>query len=300
MRVGVIDVGANTLRLLVAEAAPGGLSTVEERKARVGLGADVELHGRISKSKLAEAATTVRTFATQARELGCGRLEIVVASPGRQASNAGRLIQMLARSTAAPVRVLSREEEAQLAYAGAIAVARPDAATVAVCDVGGGSAQIAVGRPGHEPSWLRSVDMGSLRLTRRLLDRDPPGKKAIADARAAAREVFDGVTPPLPKAAYAVGGSARALRKIVGKKLGEEELAEAVSILRRRSREELVETYGFDAERARTLAAGAVILAEVQGRLAVPLEVVRAGLREGLALALLEEFAPARRAASVS
>jgi exopolyphosphatase/guanosine-5'-triphosphate,3'-diphosphate pyrophosphatase len=300
MRVGVIDVGANTLRLLVAEAAPGGLSAVEQCKARVGLGADVELHGRISNAKLTEAATAVRAFAAHARELGCAQLEIVVASPGRQAVNAGRLIHTLARATAAPVRVLSQEEEARLAYIGAIAVCRPAAPTVGVCDVGGGSAQIAVGVTGEEPSWLRSVDVGSLRLTTRLLDRDPPGKKAIAEARAVAREAFDGVTPPLPKAAYAVGGSARALRKIVGKKLGADELAEAISILRRRPRDELVETYSFDDERARTLAAGAVILAEVQRRLAVPLEVARAGLREGLALTLLEELAPARRAASVS
>jgi exopolyphosphatase / guanosine-5'-triphosphate,3'-diphosphate pyrophosphatase len=289
MRVGVVDVGSNTLRLLVAEAAPGGSSAVHERKARVGLGADVELHGRISRAKLTETAEAVRSFAAEARELGCSRIEIVVASPGRQASNAGRLIHILARATAAPVRLLSQEEEARLAFVGAIAVARPEASTVAVCDVGGGSAQIAVGEPIDEPAWLRSVDIGSLRLTTRLLDRDPPGKKAIAEARVVVREAFDGVAPPLPKAAYAVGGSARALRKIVGKSLGAEELAEAVSILRRSSQQDLVDLYRIDPERARTLAGGALILAEAQRRLAVPLEVVRAGLREGLALTLLEE-----------
>jgi exopolyphosphatase/guanosine-5'-triphosphate,3'-diphosphate pyrophosphatase len=297
MRVGVIDVGSNTLRLLVAEKAPGGLSTVRERKARVGLGADVELHGRISRGKLAETAESVRAFAGEARELGCSQLEIVVASPGRQASNAGRLIHALARATAAPVRVLSQEEEARLAYVGAVAVARPEASSVAVCDVGGGSAQIAVGEPGEEPAWLRSVDIGSLRLTTRLLEHDPPGKKAIGDGRAAVREAFEGIAPPVPKAAYAVGGSARALRKIVGRTLGAAELAEAISILRRRPHREVIDTFGIDPERARTLAGGALILAEAQRRLVVPLEVVRAGLREGLALTLLEERAETLRAA---
>jgi exopolyphosphatase/guanosine-5'-triphosphate,3'-diphosphate pyrophosphatase len=289
MRVGVIDVGSNTIRLLAAEAVPGGINPVCERKARVGLGAEVELHGRLSQGKLAEAAATVRRFATEAREVGCSRLEIVVASPGRQADNAGRLIQLLARSTAAPVRVLSHEEEARLAYVGAVAVARPDAQTVAVCDVGGGSTQIAFGEPRRDPIWLRSVDIGSLRLTTRLLHRDPPGKKAIAEARAAVREEFSGLATPLPKAAYAVGGSARALKKLVGKTLGAQELGEAISILRRTPIDEIVGWYGVDRERARTLAAGAVIMAEAQLRLAVPLEVVRAGLREGLALTMLAE-----------
>jgi exopolyphosphatase/guanosine-5'-triphosphate,3'-diphosphate pyrophosphatase len=297
MRVGVIDVGSNTIRLLAAEAAPGGIAAVRELKARVGLGAEVELHGRISSVKLAEAAATVRTFATEARELGCARLEIVVASPGRQAENAGRLIQLLARSTAAPVRVLSQEEEAHLAYVGALAVVRPTGRTVAVCDVGGGSTQIAFGEPGKEPIWLRSVDIGSLRLTTRLLHRDPPGEKAISAARAAVREEFAGLATPLPKAAYAVGGSARALRKLVGRALGADELGEAVSILRRTPIDDVVAVCGIDRERARTLTAGAIILAEVQLRLAVPLEVVRAGLREGLALTLLEERTALRPAA---
>jgi exopolyphosphatase/guanosine-5'-triphosphate,3'-diphosphate pyrophosphatase len=256
------------------------------------------LHGRISRAKLAETAESVRAFTVEARELDCALVEVVVASPGRQAANAGRLIHVLARSTAAPVRVLSQEEEAELAYVGAVAAARSDASTVAVCDVGGGSAQIAVGQPGEDPAWLRSVDIGSLRLTTRLLTSDPPGKKAIAEARREVREAFGGIAPPIPKAAYAVGGSARALRKLVGKTLGPDALGQAVSILRRQPRAEIVATYGVDPERARTLAAGAVILAEAQRRLVVPLEVVRAGLREGLALTLLAEQAQARRAAA--
>jgi exopolyphosphatase/guanosine-5'-triphosphate,3'-diphosphate pyrophosphatase len=299
MRVGVIDVGSNTVRLLVAEEAPDGLRSVRQRRARVGLGADVELHGRISRSKLEEAATSVRAFAAEARELGCGRIEIVVASPGRQAENAGRLIQLLARSTAAPVRVLSPDEEARLAYLGALAVASSSARTVAVCDVGGGSAQIAVGERASDPVWVRSVDIGSLRLTARLLEGERPGKKAIAEARRVVRDAFDGVVPPVAEAGYAVGGSARAVRKLVGSTLGADELGEAVSILRRRSRAELVDEYGISPERARTATAGALILAEAQRRLLVPLEVVGAGLREGLALTLIEEDARAERAASV-
>jgi exopolyphosphatase/pppGpp-phosphohydrolase len=111
----------------------------------------------------------------------------------------------------------------------------------------------------------------------------------VAAARAVVREEFAGLATPLPKVAYAVGGSARALRKLVGKTLGADQLAEAISVLRKTPVDELVAWYGLDHERARTLAAGAVILAEAQLRLAVPLEVVRAGLREGLALTMLAE-----------
>ena len=289
MRVAVIDVGSNTVRLLVAERDGSVISPVVERKARLGLGEEVERRGRISPAKLTEASLAVREMAREARELGSSLVEVVVASPGRQAENAGRLIRQLARSTAAPVRVLSADEEAVLAYRGALAFAGPQAASVVVCDVGGGSTQLAFGEPHRQPVWLSSVDIGSLRLSARLLDGDPAGKKAIAAARAAVRDEFDGVVVPLPKAALAVGGSARALRKLVGGTLGRDELGEAVSILRRKKRAEVAGRYEIDPGRVRTLAAGAVILAEVQRRLGIPLVVVKAGLREGLALSLLDE-----------
>jgi exopolyphosphatase / guanosine-5'-triphosphate,3'-diphosphate pyrophosphatase len=289
MRVAVIDVGSNTIRLLVASAGRGALAVLDERKAWVRLGLDVALCGAISESRLRAAAEEVSSFAAEARMLGCSRLEVLVASPGRQAENGSELRRRLEAAAAAPVRVLRRDEEARLAYHGAVSCAGIGKGTVAVCDVGGGSTQLAIGLPGRGPAWSRSLDLGSLRLTAQALDRDPPGKKAVNEARLLVRRQFAGLVLPLPMQALAVGGSARALRRLVGGSLGHDELRAAVRTLRKLPSSEIAAAYGIGPERARTLTAGALVLAEVQRRLVVPLTVGRGGVREGAALALAAE-----------
>ena len=154
--------------------------------------------------------------------------EVLVTSPARQAANGAELVERIAASARAPVRVLSAVEEGELAFAGATSVA-------------------------HSP---------------------------------AKKTELDGFTPPLPQAALAVGGSARAIRLLVGPKLGARELAVAVELLERTSAANLAEEWRIDPERAPTVAAGAVILAALQARLSVPLRVVRGGIREGAIAAL--------------
>jgi exopolyphosphatase/guanosine-5'-triphosphate,3'-diphosphate pyrophosphatase len=157
-----------------------------------------------------------------------------------------------------------------------------------VCDVGGGSAQIAVGSRDDGPAWVRSVDIGSLRLTKRAFRCDPPTEEDLGRAAQAIEEAFADLTPPLPLAAFAVGGTARALRRVAGATLGAEQLADAVAELRRFNARQLAKTYRLDRERARTITAGALIVAEIQRRLRAPLEIGRGGLREGAALMLLD------------
>jgi exopolyphosphatase/pppGpp-phosphohydrolase len=165
---------------------------------------------------------------------------------------------------------------------------------IAVCDVGGGSAQIAVGTRRNGPAWVRSIDIGSMRLTSRLLNDDPPGDVAVQASRVEVDRLLEGIVPPLPETALAVGGSARALRSLLGAKLGPAELHEATAILARTPAKETVELYGIDPQRVHTLAAGAIILSAICDRLGgVPLRVVRGGVREGAA----GELATARAAA---
>jgi len=287
MNLAVIDVGSNTIRLLVAAVSAGRLETVEQRTAWVRLGADVATTGAISPLRLEAAARAVSDFAGEARKLGCMHVETLVASPGRQAENGGELLRRLEVASQTPVRLLRRDEEARLAYDGAVAAAGVDEHTVAVCDVGGGSTQLAVGTADLGPVWLRSLDIGSLRLTEQVFTQDPPGKAIVREARSVVRRHCDGLVLPLPRQALAVGGSARALKKLAGSRvLGEDELLAALRLLRKHPSAELADEYGIAPERARTLAAGAVILAEMQRRLVVPLVVGRGGVREGAVLAL--------------
>jgi exopolyphosphatase / guanosine-5'-triphosphate,3'-diphosphate pyrophosphatase len=289
MNVAVVDVGSNTIRLLVATRSRDALVVVARGKRMVGLGADIECDGVVSAPKLAEAAECLSGFAEIAHAAGAALLDIVVASPGRQARNADQLAHMLARAAGAPVRILSRDEEARLAFEGALASARTGGA-IAVCDIGGGSTQIAVGTAERGPAWLRSVDLGSLRLSARVPYSDPPTKEELSVVRAQPEQAFAKLTPPLPTEAIAVGGTARAVKKLVGRTLGADELREALRLLRKSPADEVAAQYGLEPWRARALPAGVAILIEVQRLLGVPLEVGRGGLREGLALELLDRL----------
>jgi exopolyphosphatase/guanosine-5'-triphosphate,3'-diphosphate pyrophosphatase len=286
MRVAVVDVGSNTIRLLVAVVAPKGLRKVRERTARVGLGAEIELHGRMAPATIDLAARAVARFAAEARERRSGRVVVVAASPGRQAVNAAQLIARLEEETGLAVHVLSGEDEARLAWRGALSRFERIEGEAVVCDVGGGSTQIAFGGPEGGPRSLRSFDIGSLRLTARLLSGDPPGKKSLAAARTEVAREFERLSFPASARALAVGGSARATRRIVGKTLGEDELADALRVLRKRPSARVAADFKIDPTRARTVPAGVVILAELQRRVGRPLEVVPAGLREGVVLSL--------------
>jgi exopolyphosphatase/guanosine-5'-triphosphate,3'-diphosphate pyrophosphatase len=284
MPVGVIDVGSNTVRLNVSDDG----EEVHREKVMLRLGDAIERTGSIPEAKLEETSALIARFVDDARELGVERLEVLVTSPGRQAANGSDLIARIeAAAGGAPVRLLSAQEEGRLGFLGAINGTRgPARRLVAVCDVGGGSSQVAVGTRRDGLAWIRSVDIGSMRLTSRLLEDDPPGDAAVARARREVDGLLEGFVPPAPETALAVGGSARALRSIVGSVLGADELDEVAGILARTRGGEITDLYGIDPERVRTLAAGAVILGALQERLHVPLRVVRGGVREGAALEL--------------
>jgi exopolyphosphatase / guanosine-5'-triphosphate,3'-diphosphate pyrophosphatase len=289
VRVGIVDVGANTVRLLVAGRDGESLVAVREERVQLGLGEEIERTGGISDEKVEETALTAAARVRKARKLRCVGIEVLVTSPGRQASNGAELVARLADETGVATRVLTAQEEGALAWRGAVGAAQEVPATVGVCDVGGGSSQIAVGSPAEgEPAWVRSVDIGSLRLTQRVFGEDPPTDASVERASRAIAEAFDELAPPLPLAALAVGGTARTLRRIAGDVLGPDELAAALGELRRSSSRQVAKTYRLDRERARTITAGALILAEIQRRLNVPLSVGRGGLREGAALQLLD------------
>jgi exopolyphosphatase / guanosine-5'-triphosphate,3'-diphosphate pyrophosphatase len=291
MKVGIIDVGSNTVRLLAAQHGPGGsVYPIREERRQVGLGATIERRGRITDGKLDETARTARAYAKLARRLGCDRLEVVVTAPGRQSANAGDLLAVLRDAVGVAPTVLTAEAEGRLAYLGAVSGATGVHGAIAVCDVGGGSTEVAFGGAAGGPDWVDSVDIGSLRLTSRFFSDGAGTRSGIREARAEVRRHLDGVGGSPVDHALATGGSARALRKLVGWTLGAGQLDDALDMLAGRTAAKIARKHGLDPRRARTLLAGAVILAEVQAVLEVPFQVARGGLREGLAGELLGEL----------
>jgi exopolyphosphatase/pppGpp-phosphohydrolase len=123
---------------------------------------------------------------------------------------------------------------------------------------------------------VESVDLGSVRLTTRVA--------SIGEAKSEAASAFEHVEPQRVDAALAVGGSARAARRLVGSHLGADELAEALRLVEKESPRAIARRFGVDRARAHILPAGIVLLAEVQRRLGVPLHVCNGGIREGAVL----------------
>jgi exopolyphosphatase/guanosine-5'-triphosphate,3'-diphosphate pyrophosphatase len=140
------------------------------------------------------------------------------------------------------------------------------------------------------PAWLRGLDLGSLRLTERLLRTDPPTADELDSALQVVAEAFGSLTPPLALGALATGGTARTLRRIVGRSLGEKNLTAALEVFATRPAKQLVREHDLAPERARVLLAGTLIIREARRRLGVKLEVARGGVREGAVRSLLAEL----------
>lgn len=292
VRAGVVDVGSNTIRLLVAESGRRGLASIVSERTHVGLASDVERHGEISDRKLHRVHEIAAQYAALARDYGVDRLEVVVTAPGRQSANADALRERLADATGVPVRQLSAEDEGRLAYAGAVGACRSVPETIAVVDVGGGSTQVMVGTA-EGPAWLRALELGSLRLTERLVRADPPTPDELDAMAAEVEAAFNGLTPPLPISALATGGTARALRRVYGRRLGEKSLTQALKTFAGRPAAELAAEFGVPPERARVSPAGTIILREAHRRLGVKLEVAKGGVREGALRTMLADLAAA-------
>ena len=292
MRVAAFDVGSNTVRLLVASLEDGAVKPIQEERTAVGLAREIERSGLIPDEKIARAAEVAQRYARDAAKLGAARTEVLVTAPARQGKNGSELVRAISEATRLPVRPLSAEEEGRLAFAGVVSTFPVPPASITVVDVGGGSTQLVFGTAEDGPAWFRTLDIGSLRLAQRHFANDPPERDELEELRASVEAAFSGHASPLPLCAVATGGTARSLRRVVGRMLGPKQLAKAELILSSGPAPELAEKFGFPVWRGQTLLAGALVLAEAQRRLGVPLVVARAGLREGAVLeSLLEEQA---------
>jgi exopolyphosphatase/guanosine-5'-triphosphate,3'-diphosphate pyrophosphatase len=185
-RVAAVDLGTNSLRLLVADVAPRGSepqSPIEVlRETRiVRLGEGVDERRRLLPEPIARARNVLVDFRLRAEELGAERVLLVATSAVRDAENGEAFLGEIEWSYGFATRLLSGEEEAELTYRG---VGRHDALVV---DVGGGSTEL-IG-----PDIHVSLDVGSVRLTERHLRSDPPSAEELDAAAAFVRSLL----PPL-------------------------------------------------------------------------------------------------------
>ena len=178
MRVAAIDAGTNTTRLLVAEVQDGGLTTVERRLIFTRLGEGIDATGRLSPRGIKASAAAIAEFVDRSRELGAVRIRVAGTSAVREAANGGELLASVKDATGLDIEVLPGEAEAALSFAGA--TQDLPGGRYLVCDIGGGSTELA---EGHKHETLKvtatidrviSLKLGVVRLTERHLAHDPP------------------------------------------------------------------------------------------------------------------------------
>jgi exopolyphosphatase/guanosine-5'-triphosphate,3'-diphosphate pyrophosphatase len=287
VRCACIDIGSNTTRLLVAESRDGRLHEVLAQRAFTRLGS--AKRGPIPDAKMTEVADLVASQVRMARECGAEAIRVVATAAIRQAPNREPFCDAIEAAAGLPVVVLSGDDEARLAFMGATrTLQHVPLGEIGVVDVGGGSSELVVGTMADGVAWSASFRVGSAFLADSYLRSDPPSVDELDRLRAHVAGVFEGLDAPQPDVAYAVGGSATSLRRVVGAELNHTTLAHGLRVLGEATAEEVALRYELHPERVRVLPAGMLLLDEAARVMGCPLRIASGGLREGV---VLEELA---------
>lgn len=264
MPVAVIDIGTNTTRLLVAEPKDGDVVELERRTIITSLGKGVDATGRLADDAMDRVAEAIASYREVIDRVGADRIVAVATSAMRDAENGPAFHDRLKERYGVDARTISGDEEARLTFLGATAGRNDDRETV-VIDIGGGSTEYVVGRTGHDPSFHTSTQMGSVRHTERFLHGDPPKPEELRELAEDVRRIVPAVAADH---AIAVAGTATSLAAIDGAedvhgyRLSLASCERISAMLAALSVEERRNVKGLHPDRAPTIVAGAVILAE--------------------------------------
>jgi exopolyphosphatase / guanosine-5'-triphosphate,3'-diphosphate pyrophosphatase len=190
-RVGAIDCGTNSIRLLIADPVDGRLRDVHREMRIVRLGQGVDATGQFAPDALARTKAALVDYAELLRRHEVSKVRMVATSATRDAANRDVFFSMTADvlGTVAPgtvAEVITGTEEAELSFHGAVGEMDIAAAPFVVVDLGGGSTEVVLGERDMEAGF--SADIGCVRLTERCLHSDPPTATEVAAARDVVRE----------------------------------------------------------------------------------------------------------------
>jgi exopolyphosphatase/guanosine-5'-triphosphate,3'-diphosphate pyrophosphatase len=297
-RVGAVDLGTNTTRLLVADVDGESLRSVERREQITGLGEGVDRRRRLLPTPMARVRNCLVDYRRTAERLGATRVLAVGTSAVRDAENGEAFLGEVEWSYGFATLLLDGHEEALLAFRG-VATGRQIEESTLVVDIGGGSTELIVG--GHDGVVFHcSLDVGSVRLTERFAE-------DIEAIGAHVRETLPGLEVTR---AIGVAGTIANLavldlqmteydtERVDGHRLPLSSVSEQLERLTGLPLEERRRVPGLEPDRAPVIIAGSVILREVLRRYGLDeIEVSVHDLLDGAALAAAELPEPAEGAA---
>lgn len=308
MRLGVLDVGSNTVHLLVVDAHRGGHPTpMSSTKATLRLAEATDSSGKITKRGGEKLISTIDEFAKIADSSGCEELMAFATSAVRDAPNSDDVLSRVRKETGVELRVLTGVDESRLTF---LAVRRWygwSAGRIINLDIGGGSLEMSSGQD-EEPEVAMSLPLGAGRLTREWLPDDPPGRRRVAMLRdwldaelaEASAKILEAGGPDL---AVASSKTFRSLARLTGaapsgagprvkRTLTANGLRQLISFISRMTTADRAELEGVSAERAPQIVAGALVAEASMRALSIEsVDICPWALREGLILRKLDSEA---------
>jgi exopolyphosphatase / guanosine-5'-triphosphate,3'-diphosphate pyrophosphatase len=305
MRLGVLDVGSNTVHLLVVDAHRGAQPTPQlSRKSELRLAEHVDKRGDLAKAGADALVAATIDARKQARELGCDELLAFATSAVRDARNSTEVLKRVAKEASVELTVLSGEDEARLTFLAVRRWLGWSAGNLICLDIGGGSLELGAGTD-EDPAVAVSLPLGAARLTREWFDADPPGKARVA---ALAEHVAALLAEPAkqllaegqPDRVVATSKTFRTLARLSGaapssagpyvhRTVTRTALTQVTAFIARMTSSDLAELDGVSEGRAHQTLAGAVVAGAAMDALGVSkLELCPWALREGVILRRLD------------
>ena len=304
-RVGVVDLGTNSTRLLVADVEDGSVRELDRRLEITRLGEGVDERRQLLPQAVARVRNVLVDYRRAIENGGADRTLAFATSAVRDAENGEAFLGEVEWSYGFRTRLLSGEDEALLTFRG-VSAGRALHEKTLVVDVGGGSTELILGGP-DGVAFHESLDLGCVRLTERFLRSDPPSTRELTECAGFVHSLLNERVPPAlePERAIGVAGTVTTLatldlgldeedpEAIHGHTLETDWVAEEVGRLATTPVAKLRELRGLHPERAPVIVAGAVVVLETLRHLGFDqLEVSEHDIMHGAALAAAELPAP--------
>ena len=222
-RRAVIDIGTNSVKLLVGDVASGHITPIQEKSEQTRLGKGFYQTHRLSPESIRETAEAVADFAEKARRLGADSIRVFATSAARDAENQHQLLEEIQEKSGLSVGVISGDAEAELVFQGVMSDPKFEGKSLLIMDVGGGSSEFILGRGEHK-SFSASLPLGTVRLLEMLPHSDPPDPSELEQARASVaafleQRLCNQIRPhlnqqPLETVLVGTGGTATILARI--------------------------------------------------------------------------------------
>ena len=311
-RLGVLDIGSNTVHMLIVDAAPGARPEPEASvKSTVRLMQYLKEDGTIRKAGVEAVLEAVQKAMKLAEEYEITQLLVLATSALREAPNGGKILRRIEETIGQPVTVLSGVDEARLTFLAARRWYGRDAGRLLVLDIGGGSLEVAMGSD-EDPTVALSVPAGAGRVTREFLpENGVADAQELEKARKQIRRILDPMVEAFPKSKHpmhAVGTSKtiRSLARLAGAVLRQPgrvdtsvmtraQLEDWLPRLASISPDQRVALPGVTPERTYQIVGGGLVIDEIMRALDVEeIEICPWALREGAILRWLDQFGRTR------